>query len=89
MQWKVLDIIESYLFNTNCGMQLLIIVIGTAGTGKSYLINAIWQLFHDHSATSHLKVTAPTGIAAANIQGSTIFSILSLLSQTLSHKCLL
>ena len=49
---------------------LLMIIYGTAGTGKSYLINAI---------SSHLKdkccLTAPTGIAAFNINGVTIHSL--------------
>ena len=42
---------------------------GTAGTGESYLINTIWQLFTDRAAASPLKVTVPTGmqVAAANI----------------------
>ena len=49
---------------------LLMIVIGMAGTGKSYLINAIQQLFSDHIATTVVKVTTPTGIATANINNS-------------------
>jgi hypothetical protein len=84
MQQKALNIVDSHAFGANQNLQLLMIVLGTAGTGKSYLINAIRQLFLDHSASSCLKVTAPTGVAAANIRGSTIFSLLSLMSHTLS-----
>lgn len=47
--------------------QLLLIVIGVAGTGKSYLINAIRNLLGTSCA-----VTATTGKAAFNINGCTI-----------------
>ena len=53
------------------------------------LINVIRQLFTDHVAASALKVTTPTGIAADNIRGSTIFSLLSLLSHTLTGERIL
>ena len=37
-------------------------------------------------ASSTLKVTTPTGIAADNIQGSTIFLLISLLSHMLTRE---
>ena len=40
------------------------IVSGTAGTGKSYLINCL-RLFLQHQ----LRVAAPTGVAAFNVDG--------------------
>ena len=53
--------------------QLLMIIYGTAGTGKSYLIDAIAsELKHD------CCITATTGIAAFNINGVTIHSLLQL-----------
>ena len=66
---KVFDIIHAHVFGPSQDVQLFIVVISTAGTGKSYLINMIWQLFTDHAAASALKVTVPTGmqVAAANI----------------------
>ena len=48
-------------------------VSGTAGTGKSYLIQCIKQLLQDH-----LVVAAPTGVAAFNVNGYTIHSLLSI-----------
>ena len=49
------------------------IIYGTAGTGKSYLILAIAsQLKHD------CCLTATTDIAAFNINGVTIYSLLQL-----------
>ena len=66
------------------------IVMGTAGTGKSYLINAI-KLQLDHityqqrdrlggSLKSPVALLAPTGVAAFNIHGRTIHSALLLSS---------
>lgn len=51
---------------------LRMIIMGTAGTGKSYLINIIREKLHNSI------VLAPTGVAAFNIQGSTIHSALSI-----------
>lgn len=47
--------------------------MGTAGTGKSYLIKALQQ-----SLTTSLLTTATTGVAAFNINGQTIHSLLKL-----------
>ena len=52
---------------------LRMIVSGTAGTGKSYLIQCIKLLLCDC-----LRVTAPTGSASYNVDGYTIHSLLSL-----------
>ena len=52
---------------------LRLIISGTAGTGKSYLIHCL-RLLLDH----RVCVTAPTGVAAFNIEGHTLHSLLSL-----------
>lgn len=52
---------------------LRMIVTGTAGTGKSYLIHCITLLLGDT-----LKVSAPTGVASFIIEGSTLHSLLHL-----------
>ena len=49
------------------------IVSGTAGTGKSYLIHCLRLLLQ-----CQLVVAAPTGVAAFNIDGHTLHSLLSL-----------
>ena len=52
---------------------LHIIISGTAGTGKSYLINCLKVLLQDQ-----LRVCAPTGVASYNIQGYTCHTLFSL-----------
>ena len=52
---------------------LRMIVSGTAGTGKSYLIHCL-QLLLQHQ----VHVAAPTGVAAFNIDGHTLHSLLGL-----------
>ena len=53
--------------------QLLMILLGTAGTGKSYVIKALKDALGDE-----LEITAPTGMAAFNVNGVTIHSLLGL-----------
>ena len=63
---------------------LRLIIMGTAGTGKSYLINMIrsrlWEIAknNDINAQSPVLVIAPTGVTAFNIHGVTIHSALSI-----------
>jgi PIF1-like helicase len=83
------DIVQDHCFGNFYDDQLLMIVIGTAGTGKSFLIDSIRSLFADRNASQSLKITAPTGIAAANISGSTIFSLLSIQTPSLTGTRLL
>ena len=58
--------------SSNSPSPLRTIVSGTAGTGKSYLIHC--QLLLQHQVV----VTAPTVVAAFNIDGHTLHSLLSL-----------
>ena len=46
-----------------------LLILGTAGTGKSYVIKCLQQVLHNFCT-----VLAPTGVAALNISGSTIHS---------------
>ena len=52
---------------------LRMIISGTAGTGKSYVIHCLRLLLGDR-----VRVAAPTGVAAFNIGGHTLHSLLSL-----------
>ena len=51
---------------------LRLIVSGTAGTGRSYLIHCLRLLGH------RVHVAAPTGVASFNVEGHTIHSLFSL-----------
>jgi DNA replication protein DnaC len=68
------DIVKTHFENVSLQKnQLCLIVIGVAGTGKSYLITALRNLLQTKCA-----VTATTGKAAYNIAGITIHSLLKL-----------
>ena len=47
---------------------------GMGGTGKSRVIEALIQFFTDHGESHHFLVVAPTGSAAALLNGSTYHS---------------
>jgi Ni2+-binding GTPase involved in maturation of urease and hydrogenase len=69
---------------------LRIIVMGTAGTGKTYLIRGIKGRLREMAgigSKSPVLVLAPTGVAAFNIKGTTIHSTLSIPIIT-NNKCL-
>lgn len=85
MQQKAYNLVHKHTFGSHQDDQLLMLVLGTAGTGKSFLINAIDQLFKTRDCSQCLKITAPTGIAAANIQGSTIYSLIPLLQHSITR----
>ncbi|KAJ3546688.1 hypothetical protein NMY22_g1957 [Coprinellus aureogranulatus] len=57
------------------GPQLLMYIGGRGGSGKSYLIETIVELFSVLSRTDELRLGAPTGIAAALIGGTTLHSL--------------
>jgi hypothetical protein len=70
---------------SRCPKPPLLVVHGGAGTGKSTLISVISQWAHkilrmpgDDSDCPYVIRTAPTGMAAANIEGATIHHALKL-----------
>ena len=74
MQKLAYDIVDTHLNDdSNDKDPLFLIINGVAGTGKSFVINAIRYLLQSKCA-----VTATTGKAAFNIQGITIHSLLKL-----------
>ena len=60
-------------FQNKTTQPLRMIISGTAGTGKSFLINCLRQLLRQK-----VLIAAPTGVAAFNVQGATLHSLLSL-----------
>ena len=71
-QLQVYTIVQQH-YTANCPPPLRMIVSGTAGTGKSYLINCLRPLLQHQ-----VVVAAPTGVATFNIDGHTLHSLLSL-----------
>ena len=71
-QLQVYTIVQHHHSSTSA-QPLRMIVSGTAGTGKSYLIHCL-RLLLQHQ----VMVAAPTGVAAFNIDGCTLHSLLSL-----------
>ncbi|KAH7906875.1 hypothetical protein BJ138DRAFT_1015494, partial [Hygrophoropsis aurantiaca] len=54
---------------------LRMFVTGMGGTGKSYVIDAVVELFRRCGASSKLLLSAPTGSAAVLINGYTIHAL--------------
>lgn len=54
---------------------LRLFISGTAGTGKSVVINAIVHMLHQEMGADCVRLAAPTGIAAFNIAGCTLHSL--------------
>ena len=74
MQKLAYDIVNAHQQDVSNDMEpLCLIIVGVAGTGKSYLINALRNLLQNKCA-----VTATTGKASYNIKGVTIHSLLKL-----------
>ena len=74
-QRQVYDTIQTH-FESHNPLPLHMIISGTAGTGKSYLINCL-RILLDH----HLRVAAPTSVAAFNVDGVTLHSLFGLLTK--------
>ncbi|KAJ7693695.1 hypothetical protein B0H17DRAFT_1178959 [Mycena rosella] len=76
-QRKAHDIIEAHAKRTLAGMvheQLLMIVRGEGGTGKTVLLNAIADTFDYLQALDALARTATTRFAASLVEGQTLHS---------------
>lgn len=58
------------------------LILGEGGTGKSEIIKAITLYFQKTKRLHTLRLTAPTGTAAANIFGITIHGLLHLMSSS-------
>ena len=71
-QLHVYNIMSQHV-HSDSSRPIRMIVSGTAGTGKSYLINCLKILLKEK-----LRVCAPTGVASYNIQGYTLHNLFSL-----------
>jgi hypothetical protein len=76
-QRRAHDIVASHLQQHLLGsspQQLLMLILGEGGTGKSEVIRAISETFKEWRASALLAKTATTGVAASPIGGSTVHS---------------
>ncbi|KAJ6486489.1 DNA helicase Pif1 like protein, partial [Mycena vitilis] len=76
-QRRAHDIIEQHVRRTMAGTvqeQLLMIVRGEGGTGKTVLLNAIADTFEYLQVQEWLAKTATTGVAASLVGGTTVHS---------------
>ena len=71
-QLSTYNVVKTHL-EGNDTTPLRMIVSGTAGTGKSYLIHCLRLLLQDK-----FRVVAPTGVAVFNVDGHTLHSLLNL-----------
>ncbi|KAJ7586001.1 hypothetical protein C8J56DRAFT_723021, partial [Mycena floridula] len=55
-----------------------LIIGGPGGTGKSHIYDALRAFYQELGILTELTFTAPTGVAASNIRGSTVHSEISL-----------
>ncbi|KAJ6577268.1 hypothetical protein B0H19DRAFT_930933, partial [Mycena capillaripes] len=58
-----------------------IIIGGPGGVGKSHLYDALKAFYNELGILSELNFTAPTGVSASNILGSTIHQEVALMHQ--------
>ena len=72
-QLEAFNIVKSHCSSQDQQPPLKMIVSGTAGTGKSYLVWCLQELLGDQ-----LRVMAPTGAVAYNVHGYTLHSLLSI-----------
>ena len=71
-QLEAYQIVQTY-FSDEAPLPPRMIISGTAGTGKSFLINCLKGLLQ-----KIVRIAAPTGVAAFNVQGCTLHSLLHL-----------
>jgi DNA replication protein DnaC len=70
------SIIADHILNTkHDDNQLLMHLSGMAGTGKTHVVKAVINLFHQLNRSSEILISASTGIAAVLIGGYTIHSL--------------
>ncbi len=66
--------------------QLLLLVLGAGGTGKTVLINAISETYKYHAKKPNLDLTASSGVASMLFGGSTTYSWAGILTNSSSEN---
>ena len=74
---RVVDTVIKFLTNDPTYQPLRATIMGCGGTGKSYVINTIISKIRKlTSCNNSVQISAPSGAAAYNVQGSTIHRLL-------------
>ncbi|KAL1725816.1 hypothetical protein EV714DRAFT_178306, partial [Schizophyllum commune] len=76
-QERAVRILGNHVLTPGSG-QLLMYIAGPGGTGKSRVFQAMQALIDNSGLDKGYLVTAPTGTASANVQGSTYHSTFGL-----------
>ncbi|KAJ7599166.1 hypothetical protein C8J56DRAFT_724270, partial [Mycena floridula] len=80
-QQMAYDIVQNHLLATKAGRrpkQLLMLLLGYSGTGKTVVINSIAKMFREQNVHAWLGVTATSGVAASLIDGVTLHAFTAL-----------
>jgi len=73
----VVDTVMKFLTNDPSYKPLRATIMGCGGTGKSYVVNSIISMIRKlTSCNDSVQISAPSGAAAYNVQGSTIHRLL-------------
>ena len=73
----VVDTVIKFLTNDPSYKPLRATIMGCGGTGKSYVVNSIISMVRKlTSCNDSVQISAPSGAAAYNVQGSTIHRLL-------------
>jgi hypothetical protein len=76
-QKRAFEIVARHTMGERPG-QLLMYLGGPGGTGKSRVVNALRDWFGSRSETRRFRLAAYTGVAARNIGGATLHSLLQM-----------
>ena len=75
--YNAVDTVIKFLNNDPSYKPIRATIIGSAGTGKSFIINTIISMVRTLTGSNDtVQIAAPSGAAAFNVQGSTIHNLL-------------
>ena len=75
--YNAVDTVIKFLNNDTTYKPMRATIMGSAGTGKSFIINTIISMVRSLTGSNDtVQIAAPSGAAAFNVQGSTIHNLL-------------
>ena len=77
MVYNAVDTVIKFLNNDPSYKPMRATIMGSAGTGKSFIINTIISMARKLTGSNEtVQIAEPSGAAAFNVQGSTIHNLL-------------